>query len=228
MVETQSKPITQEKLPKEATLHDLRILPHDHAITSLTRILDRRGGEGWIYGYRADSTDPNGNANTTHFREKHIISMAGDLEFKAQQHYRKMREVESQGIPTLKGYGVRGATVYEEFIPEDGTHIALNKIQTRNIDEQGLTYLNQLIDIAVKLDAAGYPAHRFYREFIFDPRREMFLLVDAGQDLGMPTNKPSDRCRKTLINDFRHQAAYIESYCSSSIQPQEKAIFVWK
>lgn len=73
-----------------------------------------------------------------------------------------------------------------------------------------LTKWTQLVEIAKKLDSAGFCSLDFIGDLIYDPEREIFLYVDFDSDLGYCDGTAGMNCLSTLIQSFPALSEQIE------------------
>ncbi len=218
---TQRSIEVSSKFPAEENLKRLGIVKEDHIIVAIDRIYDSgMRAESWIYGYQLLYLDGEGQLQTKYIKEKHIISMGGNLELKAQKHYKALETLKEIGIEIPETYGVVGATLYQEFIVNDQTQEVLEVLRAPELSDHELKLLNQLIDIAARLDSVGALTLNFVEDLLFDVDRNQFLYIDAGYDLG-EINKfvsgeikedqvPVTNAFKTLTQKLRKHKDYIE------------------
>ena len=210
------------KFPKEETLVELDVISGEEKVVALQRIYDSgMRSESWIYGYQLTYLDESGNLQIKFIKEKRIISMGGALELNAQKHYKALETLKEIGIEIPETYGVSGATIYQEFVVNDQTQQVLDKLrQTPELSEDELKLLDQLIDIAARLDSTRALTLNFVGDLLFDADRDQFLYIDAGYDLG-EINKfvsgeikegqtPVANAFKTLTQKLRKHKDYIE------------------
>lgn len=114
-----------------------------------------------------------------------------------------------------------GATIYSEFILNDGTENIISRIKNSNFANSHES-LEQLIQIAVKLDRAGYLTLNFLGDLIYDSDRSTFLYIDGGFDLGEKSQAPRKNALDTLLQTFRSQREYIEARYNKLAALQQK------
>lgn len=198
------------KFPTEQVLRNLKILDRNQKLNSIQRFYDSgMRSESWIYAYRLTFLDRFGNKQTKLVKEKNIISMGGALEQKAQRHLQSFQKLTEIGINTPHTYGVDGASLYMDFIEDDRTEEALDELQKTPSSRNDK--LEQLIEIAARLDKSGYLTQNFIGDVIYDGDSEKFLYIDAGYDLGEATDESTNSAHRTLVSTFRRHSDYIDS-----------------
>jgi len=204
--------------PSTEKLQDLGFIDQGEQVVTIERVFDSgMRDESWIYGYRVDYIDANGEVRSKYLKEKNIISMGGALAEKAQAHANAFAYLESLGIPIPKTYGVRGATLYQDMIVNDQTQDALLRIDGPEFNPDNMGILDQLIAIASKLDQAGYLTINFLNDLIYDGDKGQFYYIDAGFDLGSPGEMQTIKSLSTLIDRFPRHAGYIKMNYSRNI-----------
>lgn len=205
------------QFPSELALRNLGVIDENDRILKIVRIYDSgMRSESWIYGYQISYLDKSGNSQIKFIKEKHIIAMGGALELRALRHHKNLAVLRKNGIRTPETYGVVGATLYQEFIVNDKTQEVLDRLRRSSdlsTSDRGL--LDQLTDIAAKLDHAGALTLGFIGDLIFDADRGQFLYIDAGYDLGELSGHPTKNALNTLTGLFRKHRDYIYSSYSS-------------
>lgn len=181
-------PIDTEQVTMLAS--DLRfagVVPPSEKIISANRFFDSgRRAETWMYGYEVVSSDIEGNETKRLILERNLISEAGDLSYKALMFYKTSLDIAELGIPIPKTYGVKGASIYQDFIEGECAEEVLKRLKA-NRDPQ---LLSQLQNIAHILDSNGYAVENFTRDLVFDPSKGIFLYSDFGWDFPKPENHP--------------------------------------
>jgi len=181
-------PIDTEQVTRLAS--DLRfagVVPPSEKIISANRFFDSgRRAETWMYGYEVVSSDFEGNQAKRRILERNLISEAGDLTYKALTFYKTSLEASKLGIPIPKTYGVKGGSIYHDFIDDECAEKVLKELKT-NPDPQ---LFAQLQNIASILDANGYAVESFTRDLVFDPSKGVFLYSDFGWDFPKPKDHP--------------------------------------
>lgn len=202
---------SRKGLPTEASLRELGVILQDDHLVEVERFFDgRMRSESWIYGYSIVFEDADGNTQIRYLKEKNIISIGGDLTFKAETHRKRFEHIEGLGVPIPKTYGVRNAALYQEFIVNDKTQMAFDEIKKNESPERARDLLDQLIRIAAAIDSAGYRNVGFLTDLIFDGDRDMFVLIDTGEDLGDPDPKVrASNCRQALERAFPAHGDYV-------------------
>lgn len=202
----------RSSFPSESLIRNLGIIDQSEEILSIERIFDsNRRSESWIYGYKMLVKSNTEKIQYIYFKEKNMISF-GNIEEKAAQEYKRAKELSSLGIKTTKVYGVKGASVYEEFIVNDSTSEVIESIEKGQVEEISVNRnLNQLIEIAATLDKHGYHTLNFISDLIFDSRNNYFSYIDFGMDLGEKGNEPSLSALRTLIARFPRHSSYIRN-----------------
>lgn len=204
---------TSRQFPSSETLLSLGFIENGDYTVSIKRVFDSgMRSESWIYGYSINYIDKKGNIHTKFLKEKNIISMAGGLREKAERQAARIRQLELIDIKTPRLYGVREATIYQEFIPLDTTgDVFVGMQKTLSLDERTKNLLDQLIDIGYSLDRNGFNPLNFLNDLIFDNQIGQFLYMDTGSDLGDFTGIPTKSCLKTLTQKFPEHVAYINA-----------------
>ncbi len=197
-------------LPSDELVQDLGFLPPAEHFIFVERIHDSgMRGESYIYGNRIASMDSDGNLINRYLKEYHVISMAGCAE-RARELQKRYDELEALGILQPKLYGVRGATLYRDYILNDGTaRVVKDLTQADQLSHEQRRYLNQLIEIGAKLDRGGFIPLGFIDDVIFDDDKKKFFFSDLGFDLGGSSDTPSSICLKQLVSRFPAQREYI-------------------
>lgn len=208
--------IEAQYLPKEDTMRNVGFLSEGETLLSIEKVFEGRGAESFIYGYRVYVIDADGEVKPKFLKERHVVSMGGDLVGKARDQEKKVLNLQDIGVPVQRYYGREDATLYSEFIPHDGREGIMDKIKrAENIDQNGhydeRQGLDQLIEIAVRLDKAGYHPLDFTRDLIYDEDYQRFVYMDFGFDLGSHHNDESRSSLGTLTKKFQHHSSYITS-----------------
>ena len=204
--------LTDNIFPSTELLFDIGVIEDKSRHVSTRLIFETKGGEGYVYGFEISQLEDNGDVNIIYLKAKHSISMSGDNTFKANTHLRRIKALEAAEIPQPKLYGVKGATIYQEFVTDDGKTEVLERLGRRQIlIPLSREHLDQLIDIAKKLDSAGFNTLNFISDLIFDNKTNRFLYIDAGSDLGDPMGQPTAVNSRQLMERFRHHSDYIMS-----------------
>ncbi|MBU1000374.1 hypothetical protein KKE78_03205 [Patescibacteria group bacterium] len=202
-------------IPAEALLYNLNVVNPCEQILGMSRIFDSgMRSESWIYGYEISVRDPSGKDSVRYLKEKNIICMGGNLEEKAAQHMRRALHLQELGIPQPITYGVRRATLYQEFVPTDSTPETFEKLSKNHaVTEESIRLMQQLIIIGTTLDEAGYKPLNFLADLLFDPKTGRFIYIDTGSDLGDP-NPQLPVCYNSqvvLLRRFPQHHGYILS-----------------
>ncbi len=193
----------KELISREA-LFELGILSPGQTPISQKLIFDSgMGSESWIYGIEI-RTDGN---KTIRVKQKNIISSAFDLKFKAEKQFRRLQRFAELGIPIPHIWGIRGASIYQEFLPDDRTKEALAAIDKGHLNI-ALPLLDQLISIGARLDASEFETADFLRDLMFDGESRRFVYLDVGSDLS-ESGKTDDKCKRQLTTRFRKHAEHI-------------------
>lgn len=194
-------PKDRDMLSHDALL-DLGIVVDGETVARSELIYDSgMRAESWNYAYRLTIQNESGEEYSREIFQRNIISMGGDLSYKAQQFYEKLQALERNGIPTIPTFGVRGGTIYQEKI-SNGMHLAI-----KNIEELGTEApeFGQLVDMCARLDHVGFTSmNNFFGDAIFDRNRNMFMFVDVGWDSGAVGGRNGIQYHNDLINKFPH------------------------
>lgn len=202
---------SEKKNLKEQELKELGVLSDDENLIQADRFFDSgKRSESWTYGYRALVEDGENNLQIRYLKVKYSISMGGDNSFKAEQQAERIAHLESLGVPVPKTYGARKGALYQEFIIDDKTEEAFTEIRQRDLTDEAKKKMDQLIDIAVKIDSAGYANTGFLTDVLYDGNGKRFVLIDAGEDLGAPSlDTNTQACKNALLKKFGKQEDYI-------------------
>lgn len=201
---------TNRFFPSGKLLQRLQFLGVDEELISIQRIFDSgRMAESWIYGFEVKYKDKDGNLKTKYLKEKNLISAGGDLSYKTEVQERRFREVGQMGIPIAPFYGRDGASLYFDFIREDGAAEIYNRINREDLSVETKGPLDQLINIAQKLDSRGFRPLKLLDEFIYDALSGSFYLVDVGIDLGPNGTDKTTKSLDALTSRFPSKAEYI-------------------
>ena len=202
---------TMAKFPDEEKLKSIGVLKINNRLVSVNRFYDSgMRSESWIYGYEIQFADETRSIKSKFIKEKNIISFGGNPIRVAKKQYDTLLDLQRLGIEVPKMYGVDGASIYSEFIARDQTTNVVSKIKN-SISIDTREPLDQLIQIAVKLDQAGYLTLNYLGDLIYDADRTRFLYIDGGFDLGAKQDKPVRRAFRTLLETFRIHREYIET-----------------
>ncbi len=197
------------KIPSEKFLREIGCISEDETVISIGRFYDSgMGNESWIYGYEISYSDKKGNLRKKLIKEKNLISSANDLSFKAQLHAKRASQLDSAGVAIPKFYGVRKASLYQEFIRHDRLEEALNTIK-KGPDAEAKRLLDQLIYMAKALDRAGFRPIGFLSDLVYDSDTQRFLYIDYGYDLGDKQKGLTDHSVKQLAARFPRFEKYI-------------------
>lgn len=165
--------------------------------------------DAYIYGYQIQSRNPQGHPKTSYLAERNMLSFAFGLEEKARKQWNRYLEFQKLGVPVPKPYCLRKATIYQEFIANEQMQTAVDSIK-RTDPSQTNPLLDQLIGMAVILDASRFRPSGILRDLIFDGDRKQFLYVDVGWDLSEVPPDPAYRGgQKELCEKFKTHAQYI-------------------
>lgn len=201
----------KSSFPSESLIRRLGIIDQSEEVLTIERVFDSgRGSESWIYGFKLLTRSEDGQIQIKYFKEKNMISLGGDLKEKAIREYERAQELKALGIKTPRVYGVKGASVYEEFIQNDTTSQILESIRKGHVTDAFVRQnLDQLIEIATALDVNGYNTLNFISDLLFDNESESFLYIDFGTDLGEKGNIPSQSSLNILLTRFPSHSTYI-------------------
>lgn len=206
-----------KSLPSEGLVQEIGFIPPNERFILAERIFDSgMRGESYIYGNRIASMDEDSDVINRYLKEYHVLSMGGCAE-KATVLESRYRQLEALGVLQPKLYGVRRATLYRDFILNDGTGTVVKDIARANqLTYEQRRYLNQLIDIATKLDMGGFRPLGFMSDVIFDDDKKKFFFSDLGFDLGAGSDTPSTTSLNQLKERFPAHQAYIEEKYAQS------------
>lgn len=215
---------SEKKNLKEQELKELGVLSEDENLIQADRFFDSgKRSESWIYGYRVLVEDGENNLQIRYLKEKHSISMGGDNSFKVEQQAERIAHLESLGVPVPKTYGAKKGALYQEFIVNDKTEEAFTEIRQGDLTDEAKQKLDQLIDIAVKIDSAGYTNTGFLTDVLYDGNGKRFVLIDAGEDLGAPSSDTNTKaCKNALTKKFGTHGDYISDAYNKLIANSNK------
>ena len=135
--------------------------------------------------------------------------MGGDLSHKAEVQEKRFKELQQMGIPVAPFYGRDGASLYFDFTIEDKASEIYNRIKNEDLSDETQGPLDQLIQIANRLDSRGFRPLKLLDEFIYDALSGSFYLVDVGIDLGPNGTDKTTKSLDTLTSRFPSKAEYI-------------------
>lgn len=206
--------------PSAEFLTDLNILTTTDQLVSINRFFDSgRGSESWIYGYELTYTDSDGVLKQKRIKEKNGISMGGGNTKRMEEQLDRVHHLESIGIPVPETYGARKASLYQEFIVNDQTDEVYRSLNKDELNDVDIARMDQLIDIAARLDIAGYFDLDYLRDLMFDGDKNKFVFMDVGSDLGARREGyVSEKARETLETRFRKHKDFISSRYSQKTQ----------
>ena len=166
----------------EAALKAINVLRPDEKLTGFEEIYDwqRGGAETYVTAARYTASSSIGQ------REGGIISKAvlafGPISERISDMMKRRGILESAGVQTPAVYSTADGCIVEEYI-EKSIGEAVKK---GNPDE---TLLSGIVDVAVKLDKAGFRTTNFIQDLRTDG--EKVFYTDWGFDLGEPSPEPS-------------------------------------
>lgn len=201
--------------PSAAVLRSFGLICPEEVPTGLQLLQTIRGGESFVCVYRVDSVNSDGLLVTRYLAEKNIVSFGG-CEINAKSQFDRLHFLNKIGVPISRLYGLNGASIYSDFITNDQTAQVLEGIRRATDSAIIAPQLEQLTAIAARLDMAGFRPRQdgtFIRELIFDGDGGMFLLVDAGEDLGGPNleHKSDGFSLQQLLHRYPQHRAYIDA-----------------
>ncbi|MCL4354018.1 nucleoside-diphosphate kinase [Patescibacteria group bacterium] len=191
----------------EEFLRGLGVIEYTDKLLSVGRFIKSRrvGSEAFLSAYSITVENSRGEVETRYLAEKSIFSTGGDLTYKTQRMFKRLKLLQDHGVKTPKLYGTVGADLYEEFIlnaknsRELITEIKSDKTPVKTRE----ALLKMLVRIAEVLDSQGFaPIGNFWHDVIF--KGQDVYYVDGGYDLGEPNpNNPSTRSREQLEKEFK-------------------------
>ena len=201
-----------KSFPSEDTLRQLGILESNDEVLEVARIYDSgMRSESWIYGYQITYVDSFGERKVKFIKEKHLISMGGALQQRAIKQLKNFVTLGIKGIPTPKTYAAYRAALYQDFIVNENSQEIFERLrQTTELSDEDKNSLDQLTDIAARLDHAGAPTLSFTGDLLYDADRGQFLYIDAGYDLGEMGGESVSNALDTLMQLFRNHKDYKE------------------
>lgn len=199
-----------KNLPDEVLLQELHFLPDDESFIYTTQVFDSKlRSESYIRGFRIGSVADR-NLINRYLKEYTVVNFAGGSTEKAKEIYGKINHLEEVGLPQPRTYGRKGASLYRDFNRVDDTRDTVLALQKSEVlDDTNRRYLFQLVDIAAKLDNAGYVPLAFVHDLLFDGVKKKFYYIDPGSDLGYSSTTKNSNCIRQLISLFPRHAIYI-------------------
>lgn len=190
----------------------LGLVTSDELVKSYQLIYSEHGSEAYIFGYRLTTEDLVGITKIKLVKEASIISGFSNIDTAAKKMLARASFLKSIGISTIEIFGVFEGTIFSTFIEDEDARDTYKLISHRDLlDPSTIRSLKQLIDIAYRLDRAGFVALDFLADLLHDKQTEMFYYSDFGSDLGDPCSIPCFRSRDVLIAKFPRHADYIRS-----------------
>lgn len=180
--------------------------------------------ESWIYVIDVSIIGTEGKSRTVTLRQKNLINFGFDLKYKAKRQLEAYSKLQEAGVPVVKLFGATGATIYDEYVPNNDTDWALRMVNEKDSEEaDGL--LDQLTEIARRIDSINLKPINFVADLIFDGDKGAFLYCDFGDDLGSFAEEDSNHCLTTLQRIFPAQSEKIASmYDAKSIKNANLAV----
>jgi nucleoside diphosphate kinase len=198
----------QTNLLSESLLREVGVISNDEKLMLIRRILEprRAGGESFLSAFSAAVETKEGEIDVKFIAEKSIVSFGGFSSLKAKSRVERLRLLRESGANTVKVYGLKGSTIYEEYIFSETTpEETINKIKSGYYGhKEGIRLVNQLVAIARALDQNGFVhVGSFFSDLIFNG--ENFYFVDGGSDLGDPNpSKPNNLAMNQLRIEFKN------------------------
>jgi hypothetical protein len=189
-------------------IEQLGILLPGEVVIGLKHTQTIRGAESFNLIYELTIGDTDLGSRVKFIKEKCVVSFASPT-LKAQDQFRRICILRENGVQVPQTFGLRGASIYQEFEIVDRSASVLYKLGEPNLAEESIQALQQLISIAQILDRLGFRPRDFIRDLIYGENKG-FLYVDAGEDLGdWNPEMPNKLSEQQLLAVFPQHEGFI-------------------
>lgn len=186
----------------ENALSVLGILLPNEQLINVKQVMDYGTGESWNCIYHVSIIEEGGHRRDLIVRQKNLLSVGGDLQANAEEHYARLSLLSRSGILVPKLYGAHEGAVYADYVGKDMSTNIYDKLQRGIWDEESREAIIQLVRIGKKLDEVGFSATDFLADLIYSEKTSKFYYVDGGSDLGARQKNLSKSNLETLYRRF--------------------------